>query len=346
MSSKVVFAADYLTFWGRDILLKTGLSEREAMLVSENLVASNLSGVDTHGLVRIIPYAERVMKLKRSPISIMRETEATALIDGGQNLGQLVSAFAMDKAIEKAKKYGVGIASARNSNHFGTAAYYAIMAAHQEMIGFSATNASARIAPWGGADAIVGNNPFSFAIPGPDFPIVLDMATSSVAAGKIRIAAREGKPIPSEWGMDENGNPTTDPHEALKGLLAPVGGHKGVGLSVIMDLLCGALNQNGFSNTIERIDHTDKTQGAGHFFMAINVAFFLDISEFKTLIKEYTERFKSVRKREGFDEVFMPGEIEWRMAQERRVKGISLSSNEVAELNSLAQSLNVMELKG
>jgi LDH2 family malate/lactate/ureidoglycolate dehydrogenase len=145
--------------------------------------------------------------------------------------------------------------------------------------------------------------------------------------------------------MDENGNPTTDPHEALKGLLAPIGGYKGVGLSVIMDLICGALNKNVFSNTIERIDNTDKTQGTGHFFMAINVAFFLDINEFKNIVKEYTERFKAVRKREGFDEVFMPGEIEWRMEQKFRVNGIPMSSKEVAELNSLAQSLNVAELK-
>jgi LDH2 family malate/lactate/ureidoglycolate dehydrogenase len=218
------------------------------------------------------------------------------------------------------------------------------MATQQEMIGFSTTNASPRIAPWGGVDALLGNNPFAVAIPGPEFPILLDIACTTVANGKIRTAAREGKTIPIDWAMDSNGNPTTDPKEAMKGLLAPIGGYKGVGISVVVDLICGALNKNGFSNAIERIDNTDKTQQIGHFFIAINIASFIDINEFKATIKDYTVRFKSVRKRDGFDEVFMPGEIEWRLEQERKVKGVPLTLKAVEELNTLARSLDAPEL--
>lgn len=341
MDDKIIISCNKARKWGLEILTKGGLSSKEANDVLDVLIHSNLRGVDTHGIIKIVHYTKRLLGTSRKPVQIINESGTICLVDGGDNLGPIVAKYAMEKAMEKARIQGSGVAIVRNSNHYGTAAYYSLMAAQQGMLGISMTNASRRVAPWGGIDAIVGNNPWSVAIPGDEFPIVLDMANTVVANGKIRECKLEGKPLPEGWAMDSDGNPTKDPDKALKGTLMPIGGYKGVGISVMVDLICGALSQNGFSKSIARLEDSKNPQKVGHFFMAINIFDIVDPNVFRNSIADYIKMFKGVRLKTGCNEVYLPGEIEWRLEQERKEKGFPLTRSAIEKLNVLAKEMGV-----
>jgi LDH2 family malate/lactate/ureidoglycolate dehydrogenase len=255
-------------------------------------------------------------------------------------MGQVCAAKAMNLAIEKAKRFGVAVVGVKNSNHFGTAAYYGIMATERLMIGFSITNASPRIAPWGGKEPLLGNNPLSFAFPTDrGYPIVLDMSNSVVAAGKIRAAALKGEQIPEGWATDIDGNPTQNPNEALKGLFLPIGGHKGYGLILVVDILSGILTGSGFANMIRRIDDTDNTQHVGHLLGAIDIGHFIPVQEFLDRIGTLIDLVKNSARAKATDEVFLPGEREYRTSQERSKDGIPLQKKVVESLNLMALQL-------
>jgi LDH2 family malate/lactate/ureidoglycolate dehydrogenase len=277
--------------------------------------------------------------LPSKPVQIVRETKTSCIIDAGFNPGPIGAAFAMKTAIQKAQVHGMGMAAVRHSNHCGTAAYYALMAANAGMLGISMTNASPRLAPWGSVEPIIGNNPWSFALPGADFPIVLDMANTVVANGKIRTCLREGKPLQPGWAMDAQGNPTTDPAVAMKGLLMPIGGYKGVGISVMVDMLTAAISQGAFSKDVGRVEDATRHTDASHFFIAADLNELVTPEELSETIAAYTVSFKAVQKKEGVSEVFLPGEIEWRIEQQRRKGGIPLSEKAVGELNVLAHAV-------
>ncbi|MGI5963871.1 MAG: Ldh family oxidoreductase [Lawsonibacter sp.] len=327
--------------WAGAALEKAGVTGTNRDYVVDCLVHSNLRGVDTHGLIRLPAYIARLLHQTPEPVQILKDEETTCVVDAGNQPGPIGGCIGMGKAIQKAKEHGMGMAVVRHSNHYGTAAYYAMQGAEQGMLGISMTSASPRIAPWGSVEAILGNNPWSIALPGDTFPIVLDMANTVVANGKIRTCLREGKPLPQGWAMDKDGNPTTDPAAAQNGLLMPVGGYKGVGITVMVELLCTVLSQGAFCREVKRMEDAEHPGNVSHFFMAVDLQRLLPLEEERARIAEYVSLFKQVRLKQGVEEVFLPGEIEWRTYQTRKRQGIPLSEKTIGELNALSEKLGL-----
>jgi LDH2 family malate/lactate/ureidoglycolate dehydrogenase len=225
------------------ILEKVGVPPEQARIIAEVTVEADLRGIGSHGLLRLPAYVHRVqagLMAADTQLKVVRERGATVLLDAQGGFGQVAGVYAMNQAIERARQHGVGFVAVRNANHFGIAAYYTMMALPHRMIGIAATNAAPSMAAWGGTTPVLGTNPISVAIPtGQDVDIVLDMASSVVARGKIRAAATKGERIPLGWALDAEGRPTEDPQAALKGTLLPIGGPKGYGLALVVDVLAG-----------------------------------------------------------------------------------------------------------
>lgn len=322
-----------------------GVPEGDAAIVSDALVEADLRGVHTHGVAALPGYAARLRGGGANPrpnIRVVREGPGTVVVDGDSGLGHVVAHFAMQRAIERAAETGIGAAAAGNSSHFGAAAYYASMALERQMIGFATTSAGNRIAPIGGKTPVVGNNPLAWAIPaGREAPIVLDMAQSVVAAGKIGMAARKGEPIPLGWALDRDGRPTTDPASGLAGLLVPIGGPKGFGLALVMDILAGALGGAALGRELARTHRPDAPSRIGHFFMAIDVGAFVPIDEMERRIDGMVRAIHESEPAEPGARLYLPGEIEWRLKQERLVAGIPLLDSIVGELEALSASLGL-----
>lgn len=339
--ANIIISESRARAWAMEALEKCGLSTQYAHYVTDCLVHSNLRGVDTHGLIRLPSYVHRLRSTPLAPITVASDEGSVCLFDAGNQPGPVGASVAVEAAIEKARQFGTGMAAVRCSNHYGTAAYYAMKAAEAGMLGISMTNASPRIAPWGAVEPILGNNPWSIALPGAEFPVVLDMANTVVANGKIRTAFREGTPLPEGWAMDREGNPTTDPAAAMNGLLMPVGGYKGVGITVMVDLLCSVLSGGAFSSMVKRMEDTANPGGVCHFFLVADIGRLLPLEEQRARVAEYVARFKSVRLKEGVTEVYLPGELEWRTQQTRTQTGIPLSEKSVGELNDFARSIGI-----
>jgi LDH2 family malate/lactate/ureidoglycolate dehydrogenase len=344
MQEHYCISASQAEKWGTKLLTKCNLSEDDASKVTRVLIEANLRGVDTHGIVMIRHYAKRFTTIKTRPIMVVQESETTCLVDAGDNFGILAAYSSMEKAIEKAQKYGSGVVSVCNSNHFGAAAYYTLMVARRGMLGIAMANAVARIPPWGGTKPFLGNNPVSIALPGNDFPIVLDMALSVVAYQKLVTYAREGWPLPQDWAYDSNGEYTSDHQAALNGMLTPVGGYKGAGLSVMVDLICGGMNQNGFAENIPPIEAYQQSRHVGQFFMAVNINNFLPLDVFKSMIEIYSRKFHAIPRKSNSDRLYLPGEIEYEKYKERSVKGFPLSPTAVSQLNNLADEFGIPHL--
>lgn len=324
---------------------KAGLNEDDAQMVSDVLTKAELRGITSHGVSRIPIYIERVEKglVKATPdIKIIKETQATACIDGDFGLGQVVATKAMQLAIEKAKQCGIGIVTAKNSSHFGIAAYYSEMAAKEDMIGFSCSNVTALMAPPGGASKAIGNNPLSFSFPaGTQLPVIFDMACSAVAQGKIIVANINGKPIPEGWAVDCNGLPTTDAAEALKGFLLPAAGAKGYGLAVVIEMLAGVLSGSDVAKSLKSIYNLEATQNCGHFFMAIDINAFDDVEEFKKRADAFILEMKNGEKAKGSEEIFMPGEIELKKEMKISENGIEIPDKTFEPLEAVARKYNL-----
>jgi len=294
-----------------DIFMGVNVPEKDAKIVAAALVDAERSGVESHGLTRLKAYVDRVKKgtINANPQIKVKENGAVAYVDGNNGLGQVVTSLAVDKAIELAKKYGVGIVSAGNSNHFGTAGYYTNKIADHGCIGFSGTNAGATTAPFGGMDLLLGTNPFSVAFPATEENFCADMATSAVAKGKIRIYAKENKPIPLGWALDENGNDTTDPEAAIKGILLPMSGHKGYALAMVIDALCGLLTGSNLSCEAAPVVNSSSPANIGHFICAIDIEHFLPLKEFTARAQEWFDKMKHSKARPKM-KIMIPGEPE------------------------------------
>ncbi|HSB79391.1 MAG TPA: Ldh family oxidoreductase [Candidatus Methylomirabilis sp.] len=348
MAEKISVSVEKLRWHCQGVLTQVGLRETHAALVAESLLFADLRGVGSHGVVRLSSYLDRVHAgvMQVDPeMKLVRDNPASGLLDACNGFGQIAGARAMDIAIKKAEDSGASIVAVKDSNHFGVAAFYAMRAVAARMIGVVLTNASPAMTPYNAKKRLLGTNPLAVAIPaGSQKPIVLDMSTSMVARGKIRlVAARPGEKIPLGWAVDADGRPTDNPVEALKGSLTPIGGPKGAGLSLIIDLLCGALTGTALTGEVKNITDTSGPSRTGHMFVAINVAKFIDTLTFAQSIDTISQGIKALPSADGTP-VYLPGEIEFNLEAKRRVEGIPLAMDVIETLNRLGERHGVGKL--
>jgi L-2-hydroxycarboxylate dehydrogenase (NAD+) len=327
---------------------KLGVVKRDAEIAATVLVAADLRGVDTHGVIRFNPTSWYVKWLRdgemnpKPEIRVVSENVSSALIDGDRGIGMVIGHRAMELAIQKAKSSGVAMVGVRNSRHFGMSAYYAMQALPHDMIGISMTNASRQVVPTFGREARFGTNPLCLAAPGMDeLPFVIDMATTTAAAGKLELAARLGKAIPLGWALNENAEPTTDPKLAQKARrLLPLGGsreggsHKGYGLAMLVEILCGVL-----TGTTTALNSNQDPRG--HFFGAIRIDSFRPVIEFKMDMDRLIRELKSTPPIAGQERVLVAGEIEFETARERTAQGIPLHASVLKGIRAVSEQLSV-----
>ena len=325
-----------------DIYRKFGVRDDKSDLLADSLVMADLWGHSSHGVMRTAWYADRMaskaMNADAEP-TIFIDTGPLLGIDGHDGIGQHITNHAVDLAATRAQKYGVACISIRRSGHFGTAMYFTRMLADRNMIGFLATNASPAMAPFGSKEKLVGNNPQSWAAPtGLATPFILDISHTEVARGKIYLAKERHEAIPSHWALDNQGVPTTDPSEAILGTLLPMAGHKGFGLSAMMDVLSGILSDSAFGNGVNGPYVPDQPSGVGHFLCAIDIATLRDVDAFTADMRSMIAIWKASQLQADFNEVFYPGEKEYRHHQECLEKGLMLPTDTLTSLVSLANS--------
>ena len=327
---------------------KLGVPKADAEIAANALVQADLRGVDTHGVIRFSPHAWYVKWLTEGSMTaspklrIITENASTVLVDGDCGMGMVIGYRAMEMAIEKARSSGVAMVGVRNSRHYGMSAYYAMMALPHDMIGIAMTNASRQVVPTFGRAAKYGTNPMCFAVPADkQQPFVLDMATTTAAAGKLELAVRLGKSIPGGWALDENAASTTDPRAAQKARrLLPLGGtresgsHKGYGLAILVEILCGVL-----TGTITALNANQDPRG--HFFAAVRVDAFRPAAEFQRDMDRLIIDLKSTPPIEGQERVYVAGEIEFETAQERAEHGIPLHDSVLKGLRAVAEQVGV-----
>lgn len=327
---------------------KLNVAPADAEVAARVLVASDLRGVDTHGVIRFNPHSWYVKWLSegsmtpRPNIQVISESATTALLDGDRGMGMVIGHRAMALAIEKAKNSGIGMVGVRNSRHYGMSAYYSMLALPHDMIGLAMTNASRQVVPTFGQEAKYGTNPLCFAVPADkELPFVLDMATTTAAAGKLELAARLGKSIPGGWALDETAKETDDPRIAQKARkLLPLGGsreggsHKGYGLGILVEILCGVL-----TGTVTALNENQDPRG--HCFGAIRIDAFRPAREFKQDMDRLMRDLKATAPLKGQERVYVAGEIEFETAAERAEHGIPLHGTVLKGLREVGEQLDV-----
>jgi len=327
---------------------RVGMPADDAHLAADTLVQADLWGHQSHGLMRLPWYVARIQAGTAKPVATPEQivdVGAVGVIDGHDGMGQVVTAHATRDVIRRAKAHGIGAVAVRNSNHFGTAMYYTLMAPPAGCIMFLSTNASPAMAPWGGRQKSVGNNPWSWAAPaGRHAPLVLDIANTAVARGKVYLARQRGTKIPEGWAVDARGVPTTDPEAALAGIIQPMAGHKGYAISVVMDMLSGILSGSGWGPGVFGPYQAERRSGAGHLLIALNVEVFQPLDAFNARMEDMIAGLKATPLADGIDEIFYPGEIEARNDAQNRRDGIALPDDTVADLLRLADELGIREL--
>lgn len=324
------------------VLKGLGAGEDEAPIVAESLVRAEMRGTDTHGLPYLKLLVERVearMVLLPTRVTILKEDGATALLDGGNGIGQFAGWKAMGMSIQQARKFGIGLTLVRQTNNLGFLAFYTLHAASQGFVGITMGNANAAISPWGGAEAFFGTNPISIAVPGYPEPVALDMSSSLVARGKIRRAQRLGEKIPLGWALDESGMPTEDPGAALKGTLVPIGGPKGYGLAFMVDVLAGMLSGAAFGQTIKSFHQLTGPTEVGALTLAINVERFMPVAQFGELMNGYAASIRGSRKAKGTARIYLPGEIEAEKERTSGERGIELRPASIELVNQILEKL-------
>ena len=334
------FSAEYLKNYCQTLMTARGVDADCAETVADMLLDAELTGVATHGVSRLAIYLERVERglvSRHNDARIVRESPAAVAIDAGNSLGAVGARFAMETCIRKARQTGCCFATVKRSNHFGAAAYYTRMAARAGMIGFCCTNLTAKIAPHGATEPFMGTDPISVAVPSRGEPIVLDMTPSVVALGKLILAQKLGKEIPLGWALDRDGRPTTDPAAGRAGSLIPIGGPKGSGLALMVEVLAGVLSGAGTATHLHDLYEFDAPQGVGHFLGAIDVSCFLGEEAFRAGVSDMAAEIKGLQRSEGVAEVLLPGERASRSAASKAKTGIDVPEAVCAELNALGK---------
>ncbi len=330
--------------------LACSVPEANARRIARLMSEADLIGADGHGVFRLPQYIERIKTGGMNPdpeFSIIKERTATALIDGDNGPGHLVMSHAAEMAIEKAASTGVAWVGARHSNHAGPASLYAAMPLKRDMIGlYVAVGSANHLPPWGGTEMLLSTNPIAVAIPsGQNPPVILDMATTVAAYGKVKTKAQRGEMMPEGWMIDREGNPLTDPQKALEGFLLPIGGPKGYGLALIFGLLAGTLNGAAFGEDVIDFNADSKTvTNTGHFVIALDISAFADVNEFKRDVDAIWAQMKSSDLLPGFSEVRLPGERLARTKAEYTKTGIPIPSALASRLSELADDLNIRPL--
>ncbi len=334
--------ADDLRTFAQRLFVGVGLPAVDADTVADSLVTADLRGTHSHGVIRLPFLVDRVVQGGAKPepdIRVQSEAPATALLDGDCALGAVTATRAMALAIDKARSQGIGCVTARNSDFIGTCAHYAMMALPHDMLGICWTNGFPGMAPWGGRSNTIGNNPIAFAAPsGSQGPIVLDMALSVAAGGKVRLAAKNQQRIPRDWLVDKDGAATDDPTALTDGgALLPMG-YKGFGMAVFGEILCGALSDARMLGEIPAwFRDTADTVGNGHLHIAIDIARFVDPAQFRARVDAMVTLLKATPLMPGVQEILMPGERAWRAQQQQQRDGIPLPRAVAADLQALAQ---------
>ena len=331
-------------------LLKVGLPATDAATCAELMVRADLQGADGHGVFRLPQYVRRIkggaVNVKPN-VRIAREAAGMALVDGDNGMGHVVMSFATKTAIDKAKTAGAAWVGVNRSNHAGPASLYAAMPLDHEMIGlYLAVGNANHMAPWGGIDLLLSTNPIAVAVRGHEASIVLDMATSVAAYGKVKTAAQRGETMPEGWMIDHQGRPLTDPKRADEGILVPIGGYKGYGLALVFGLLAGTLNGAAMgSDTIDfNADDTTPTN-TGHAIVAISIAAFGDLDEFKRRVDKIAREIRRSKPMPGVARIWLPGEQSRAKFEERSQHGIPIPAPLRASLDKLAGELKITALK-
>jgi LDH2 family malate/lactate/ureidoglycolate dehydrogenase len=328
-----------------EALQRLGVSAGNAAVVADNLLDANLRGIDTHGIARLPNYAARIRSGGIDPkgeVTIVSDRPSVIVLDGNQGPGQVAAARGMRMAIERARERGIASAAVRNSNHLGTLSYFALMALPEEMIGFAVSGAGPGLAPWGGAEPLLGSNPWSVAIPaGKHPPIVVDMANGVVISGKIRAAADRGEPIPGGWALDSAGRPTTDAKAAVAGSVFPFGGAKGSALTLMLEVMASVLTGAAYSTGVGDLSELARPQRVGHLFMALRIDHYLPPDEFRSRADDLLDKLVSSRLAEGHSEIRIPGARGARMQEERTAEGIPIPAGVRDQLNKLAAELGM-----
>jgi LDH2 family malate/lactate/ureidoglycolate dehydrogenase len=318
-----------------------GMPGTDARLVADTLVQADLWGHQSHGVLRLGWYLDRLRNGVMKPVTeaqFVVDAGAIALIDGHDGVGHVLTLLATKEAIKRAKAHGIGAVGVRYSNHFGTCMYYTLTAAREGCVALLTSNGGPAMAPWGGRKKIVGTNPWSVAAPaGRHAPFVVDMASTGVARGKIYLARQKRQPIPLGWALNAAGAPTTDPQEAIDGIILPMAEHKGYAIAAMVDMLSGVLTGSGFLSGVHSPYKTAEKSNCGHLIIALDIAAFQPLEQFNTRMEHYIGEIKSVPVAQGFDEVFYPGEIEANNDAKNRKDGLSFPKDTIADLQRIAR---------
>jgi LDH2 family malate/lactate/ureidoglycolate dehydrogenase len=332
--------ATRLTDFATAVYAGAGMPEADARLVADTLVQADLWGHQSHGVLRLGWYLDRIRHGVMQPVTtpaFVVDAGAIAVIDGHDGVGQVLTMLATHEAIKRARAHGIGAVAVRNSNHFGTCMYYTRRVAAAGCVAILTSNGGPAMAPWGGRKKIIGTNPWSVAAPvGTRAPFVVDMAATGVARGKIYLARNKHLPIPLGWAINEAGEPTTDPQEAINGIILPMAEHKGYAIATMVDMLSGVLTGSGFLSTVHSPYKTAEKSHCGHLMIAMDIAAFQPLDQFTARMEAFTDEIKAVPLAKGFNEVFYPGEIEDNNNATFRREGLALPEETMADLRRIA----------
>lgn len=342
--NNAVFTYEELYAYGEEVCRKVGIPEEEIKYLLDVLIFTNVRGIDSHGISMLPSYAERWTNIEHYDVKIEKDHGAGCVINGGNHTGQYVTMLALDEAISRADKYGIGFADVKEIGHIGATGVYGYHLAKRGYIGIATTNVMPLIAPWGGTKPLIGNNPFSIAYPNGDMPLVLDVANSVVARQKIYNYQREGKPIPMGWAVDAEGNDTTDPTKAIEGTLLAIGGHKGTGIALMIDVILGLFAGGSFGTNIAPNVKRDVPQHISSMVIAIKPDFYMDKEEAEKALEEYKARFYAVPPKKGAT-LLLPGQFEYNIQVDREKNGIPVTLPRLKEMNDFNEKIGLKPIE-
>ncbi len=348
----IIVTADAHRAFSERAFLAVSVPKLDAAVIADSLLEADLRGVYSHGIQLLHRYVRGLRNgiNPTSEVTTVADAGGLVVLDGGGGMGQIVAVRAMSLAIDRARSHGAATVVVRSSNHLGALAYYGMMAVDQGMIGVCSTSGPAVMAPWGGVTETLGNNPFCVAAPaGETYPVVLDMATSTAARNKIRVAAAKGESLPPDWALDRQGRPTTDAEEALLGLVAPMAGAKGFGLTVALEVLSSVLSGGLIGKEVPRdaLASSDVFYPvrASHYFHAVDVGKVMPLDEFTARVDSLARQVHESDLAEGTDAVYMPGEIEFLTRERRLAEGIPISPAVMATIDRVAAEISVQTIE-